>query len=76
MPLGSPPAGAEWIDYGLLSMTPAALEGDEPALTAVLHALAARGELAGRAVRARFYEIGTPEALAETGRYLMPGRRS
>jgi MurNAc alpha-1-phosphate uridylyltransferase len=66
----TPPPGAEWIDYGLLSMTPAALDGDEPALTEVLHDLAARGELAGMAVRARFYEIGTPEALAETERHL------
>ena len=66
----TPPAGAEWIDYGLLSMTPPALAGDEPALTQVLHRLAERGELAGRAVRARFYEIGTPAALAETEDYL------
>ena len=70
----TPPPGAEWIDYGLLSMTPAALAGDEPALTEVLRGLAARGELAGAAVRARFYEIGTPEALAETERYLARAR--
>jgi hypothetical protein len=36
----------------------------------VLHRLAREGELAGMPVRARFYEIGTPEALAETGRFL------
>ena len=70
----TPPPRAEWIDYGLLSMTPAALAGDERDLTEVLRALAARGELAGMAVRARFYEIGTPGALAETERYLSSGR--
>jgi NDP-sugar pyrophosphorylase family protein len=65
-----PPAGAEWIDYGLLSMTPRALVGDARHLTDVLQGLAASGELAGKAVRSRFYEIGTPAALEETGRYL------
>jgi NDP-sugar pyrophosphorylase family protein len=70
----TPPPRAEWIDYGLLSMTPAALAGGEPALTEVLRDLALRGELAGKAVRARFFEIGTPDALAETERYLTGSR--
>jgi NDP-sugar pyrophosphorylase family protein len=65
-----PPAGAEWIDYGLLALTPRALAGDEADLAEALHGLAGAGELAGMPVRARFYEIGTPEALAETDRFL------
>jgi MurNAc alpha-1-phosphate uridylyltransferase len=70
----SPPPGAEWIDYGLLALTAGALAGDEPDLSDVLHRLAGEGQLAGMPVRARFYEIGTPEALAETGRFLSRGR--
>ena len=66
----SPLRRAEWIDYGLLALTPTALEGGEPDLADVLHGLAERGRLAGMTVRSRFYEIGTPEGLAETGRFL------
>jgi NDP-sugar pyrophosphorylase family protein len=71
----SPPPGAEWIDYGLLALTPQALAGDEPDLADVSHRLAAAGELAGMPVRARFYEIGTPESLAEADRFLSRPRR-
>lgn len=70
-----PPRGADWIDYGLLCLTPGALDGEEADLADRLHALAADGELAGLAVRRRFYEIGTPEALAETERFLARGDR-
>jgi N-acetyl-alpha-D-muramate 1-phosphate uridylyltransferase len=66
----SPPPGAEWIDYGLLGLTPGALAGDEADLSDVLRRLAGAGQLAGMPVRARFYEIGTPGALAETDRFL------
>jgi len=66
-----PPAGAQWIDYGVLALTGRALEGDEPDLADVLSRLAAQGELAGFPVTRRFYEIGTPEALAETERFLL-----
>jgi NDP-sugar pyrophosphorylase family protein len=66
-----PPADAAWIDYGLLAFTSAALaDGDEADLADVLGRLARRGELAGVSVRRRFYEIGTPGALAETERFL------
>jgi N-acetyl-alpha-D-muramate 1-phosphate uridylyltransferase len=64
-----PPPGAQWIDYGVLGLTPRAL-GDEADLAGVLSGLAARGELAGLPVTRRFYEIGTPDALAETERFL------
>jgi NDP-sugar pyrophosphorylase family protein len=66
-----PPAGAEWIDYGVLGLTPRALDGGETDLADVLRRLAAAGELAGLPVTRRFYEIGTPDALAETERFLL-----
>lgn len=66
-----PPAGAAWIDYGLLAVTADALrDGDETDLADVLARISRAGGLAGMVVRRRFYEIGTPEALAETGRFL------
>jgi NDP-sugar pyrophosphorylase family protein len=73
----SPPEGAEWIDYGMLSLTPEVLEDrSETDVADVLSRLAAAGRLAGMPVRSRFYEIGTREALAETERFLtraLPG---
>jgi N-acetyl-alpha-D-muramate 1-phosphate uridylyltransferase len=66
-----PPAGASWIDYGLLAFTHEAFEDDGPSdLADVLTGLAATGRLAGVPARKRFYEIGTPEALAETELFL------
>lgn len=66
-----PPAGAHWIDYGLLAMTPEALAiTDSPDLSDVQRDLAARGRMAGYPARRRFYDIGTPEALALTDRFL------
>jgi NDP-sugar pyrophosphorylase family protein len=66
-----PPAGAAWIDYGLLAFRAAAVEGVvERDLADVLARLGDDGQLAGLEVRRRFYEIGTPEALAETDRFL------
>ncbi len=67
----NPPADAAWIDYGLLAFTADALrDGDETDLADVLTRLSRAGELAGVPVRRRFYEIGTPAALAETERFL------
>ena len=62
----------EWIDYGLGVLTPAALDAapDAPDLADVYRALARSGELAGFEARERFYEIGTPGALAETEAFL------
>ena len=44
--------------------------GDEPDLAQVFTRLAAAGQLAGYEATERFYEIGTPEALAETDAFL------
>ena len=67
----NPPPGAEWIDYGLLAFRPSALEPDGPPdFSDVTRELAAAGQLAGYPASERFYEIGTPEALAETDAFL------
>ena len=67
----APTPDMEWIDYGLGVMTAAALDAhDDADLAGVYHALAARGELAGYVATERFYEIGTPAALAETDAFL------
>lgn len=60
-----------WIDYGLGVLTPAALDAAPASdLADVYAALAARGQLAGFEARNRFYEIGTPDALAEADAFL------
>jgi N-acetyl-alpha-D-muramate 1-phosphate uridylyltransferase len=61
-----------WIDYGLSVLTPRALDAapGAPDLAEVFAALAERGELAGYVATNRFYEIGTPAALAETEAWL------
>lgn len=70
-----PPRGARWIDYGLLGLTPEALEADPSDELADVHrALAAAGQLAGYEATERFYDIGTPEALAETDQFLRTAR--
>ncbi len=66
-----PPAGASWIDYGLLAFTRDAFADDNASdLADLLTRLASTDRLAGVPARRRFYEIGTPEALAETERFL------
>ena len=66
-----PPGDARWIDYGLLAFEARVFDRDRAAdLSDVCSGLAARGELGGFAARERFYEIGTPEALAETDAFL------
>ena len=65
------PADARWIDYGLLAFESRVFDRDRAAdLSDVCSELAARGGLGGFAARERFYEIGTPEALAETDAFL------
>lgn len=62
-----------YIDYGLAVLTPAVFElaGDSgPDLAEAYTRLADQGELAGFEVMDRFYEIGTPDALKETGEFL------
>jgi NDP-sugar pyrophosphorylase family protein len=69
----NPTADMAWIDYGLGVLRADALDAagpDEPDLVAVYHELAARGDLAAYVATERFYEIGTPEALAETDAFL------
>jgi N-acetyl-alpha-D-muramate 1-phosphate uridylyltransferase len=66
-----------WIDYGLGVLTAAALDaapGDRD-LAGVYRTLARRGELAGYEATERFYEIGTPSALAETEAFFVAQRR-
>jgi NDP-sugar pyrophosphorylase family protein len=63
----TPPPGARWIDYGLLAFRAEVFAGGGPAdLSDVCRDLAAQGLLAGYRASRRFYEIGTPEGLAET----------
>jgi len=75
----SPRADMRWIDYGLCGLTQTALDRCPPAmreLSDLLHELAAVGLLFGFQVSERFYEIGTPAALAETDAFLRDRRGS
>jgi NDP-sugar pyrophosphorylase family protein len=67
-----PDTGMHYIDYGLSSLTQAALgmcASDAPDLATVFSCLSQARQLAGYEARQRFYEIGTPDALAETSAY-------
>lgn len=72
----APTADMEWIDYGLGVLTASALQvlPDAPDLADVYTELARRGELGGYLATERFYEIGTPSALAETEAFLLGSR--
>lgn len=78
-----PTADMHWIDYGLGVFRAEALRRVAPEasdLSDVYAELARHGELAGFEATERFYEIGTPTALAETDAFLrawlqMPGDR-
>jgi len=62
-----------WIDYGLGGLCADALEllpATADDLSDLYHELAARGGLFGFAATERFFEIGTPASLAETGEFL------
>jgi NDP-sugar pyrophosphorylase family protein len=62
-----------WIDYGLSGLTPAALDRVSPDtrdLADLFHRLAEEGLLHGYEATERFYEIGTPAALAEADAFL------
>ena len=68
-----PTPDMRWIDYGLGGLEAralAAVDPEEPDLSVLYQRLAARGELLGYEAVRRFYEIGTPEALAETDAFL------
>jgi NDP-sugar pyrophosphorylase family protein len=77
----APTPGMSWIDYGLGGICSEALTivGDEVNDLADLYGeLSRRGQLFGYAASERFYEIGTPAALAETDSFLsaLPPRES
>lgn len=70
---GEPSAEMAWIDYGLGGLSVelvSAAPADERDLSWLYGELARRGELYGYEALNRFHEIGSPEALAETSRYL------
>jgi NDP-sugar pyrophosphorylase family protein len=74
----SPSASMRWIDYGLGGFEASALEAVGPEvsdLAALYRELAGRRSLFGFAASERFYEIGTPAALAETSAFLGGDRR-
>jgi NDP-sugar pyrophosphorylase family protein len=66
-----PEPAMEWIDYGLGVLRAEGLDAAAQAgdLSDVYGALAERGELAAYEATERFYEIGTPEALAEADEF-------
>ncbi len=69
----APDPEMEWIDYGLGGLEAAAVGGPGAGggdLAVLYSALASRGEMFGYMATERFYEIGSPEALAETDAFL------
>jgi len=70
----NPTADMLYIDYGLGAFQKSAFddvpEGKYVDLAEIYQDLISQGELAGFEVRQRFYEIGSPEGLAETRNYL------
>lgn len=65
----------EWIDYGFSILTSSAVtarvaSGEVSDLADLMRDLSALGQLAGYEVTQRFYEIGSPEGLAELERHL------
>jgi N-acetyl-alpha-D-muramate 1-phosphate uridylyltransferase len=72
----SPDPSMEWIDYGLGGLTAAALQSvadDVTELADLYHQLSVDGRLFGYPADNRFYEIGTPESLAEADAFLGGG---
>ena len=68
-----PTGDMKWIDYGLGGLDATALDQvshEVTDLADLYHQLALRGAVFGFAATERFYEIGTPGSLAETGRFL------
>jgi NDP-sugar pyrophosphorylase family protein len=73
-----PTADMHWIDYGLGVLSTEAMSTAAPAasdLADVYSELARGGRLAGFEATERFYEIGTPAALAETDAWLRKRQR-
>jgi len=69
----APSPEMHWIDYGLGGLTADAIDRVGPSerdLAELYKRLAERGELFGFEASQRFYEIGTPSALAEADAFL------
>jgi NDP-sugar pyrophosphorylase family protein len=69
----APTKQMRWIDYGLGGLHASALRlvgEDECDLASLYRLLAERGELCGYEAHERFYEIGSPDSLAETDGFL------
>ena len=77
---GRPHPRLHWIDYGLGGLAAGALKDAVPAeeqdLSTLYHRLARANELCGYEAKDRFFEIGTPVALAETDSFLRRFGRS
>jgi NDP-sugar pyrophosphorylase family protein len=73
----APEPSMQWIDYGLGGLTTHALseEAEGTDLGDLYEVLAQRRELFGIKVTERFYEIGTPAALAEAEAFLSSGTK-
>lgn len=72
----APDPAMEWIDYGLGGLTAEVLDRVPSSVTELAdlyHALSLAGLLFGYRATRRFYEIGTPESLAETDEFLHSG---
>jgi NDP-sugar pyrophosphorylase family protein len=75
--LGTDDPTMEWIDYGLGALRSEALDFvgvDEHDLGALYRELAGQSQLFGFAATERFFEIGTPAALAETTEFFVANR--
>jgi NDP-sugar pyrophosphorylase family protein len=75
----SPSPEMQHIDYGLSILKKECLEefSDEKPfdMSALFQKLIAAGQMSGYEVTQRFYEIGTPESLAETEQYLLSSQQ-
>jgi NDP-sugar pyrophosphorylase family protein len=68
----------EWIDYGFAVLSRSAVTdrvaiGEVADLSELMRDLSAAGQLAGHEVNERFYEIGSPQGLADLERHLASG---
>jgi len=70
-----PPTGAEHIDYGMLAFRRDAIPAIDPSrgvdLTEILATLVDSRQLGAFEVTEQFHDIGTPQALRETERFLL-----
>jgi NDP-sugar pyrophosphorylase family protein len=73
-----PSPAMDWIDYGLMVFSSEVIESVKADavvdLCDVLHDLSVAGQLAGFEATHRFYEIGTPSALAEFEQAITAGK--